>query len=138
MTKAKNIFLVEDDEDDQQFFIEAIKEIDNSICLYQAKNGVEALAKLNNINTIPDLIFMDINMPLMNGLECLKLLKKQIRFKNIPVVILTTSNNGLERELARVLGANFFLSKLSNFSLFIRNITNMLNLKFSPIVSKQK
>src|SRR6266542_272203 len=137
MIKAKNIFLVEDDEDDQQFFIDAIKEIDNSICLYPAKNGVEALAKLNNMNTLPDLIFMDINMPLMNGLECLSHLKKHIQFKKIPVVILTTTSNGLERERARVIGANFFLLKSCDFSLLLKNIKDMLNL-FPPIGSKQK
>jgi CheY-like chemotaxis protein len=138
MTKTKNIFLAEDDEDDQQFFIEAVKEIDNFICIYVANNGVEALAKLNNMLVLPDLIFMDINMPLMNGFECLTQLKRKIRFKNIPVVILTTSNNRSEKELAKVLGANFFLSKVSDFSLFIRNITDMLNLNFSPFMSTQK
>jgi len=102
MTKTKNVFLAEDDEDDQQFFIEAVKEIDNFICIYVANNGVEALAKLNNMLVLPDLIFMDINMPLMNGFECLTQLKRKIRFKNIPVVILTTSNNRSEKELAKV------------------------------------
>jgi CheY-like chemotaxis protein len=86
------------------------------------------------MHVLPDLIFMDINMPLMNGFECLTQLKRKIRFTNIPVVILTTSNNRSQKELAKELGANFFLSKLSDFSLFIRNITDMLNLNFSPIM----
>jgi CheY-like chemotaxis protein len=134
---TKNIFLVEDDEDDQHFFIEAIKEIDKSICICVAKNGVEALNKLDNMNSLPDVIFMDINMPLMNGFECLTLLKKHIRLKTIPVVILTTSNNPKEAEVAKVLGAVFFLSKPSDSSLWKRNIMGIMNLYFLPI-SEQK
>jgi CheY-like chemotaxis protein len=135
---TKNIFLVEDDEDDQQFFIEAIKEIDESICIYMAKNGREALDQLNNINPLPDVIFMDINMPLMNGFECLTLLRKHVRLKTIPVVILTTSNNHAEAEVARALGAIFFLSKPSNFSLWKKNIMGVLNLYPLPIIAEQK
>jgi CheY-like chemotaxis protein len=136
MASARNIFLVEDDEDDQILFTMAVKEIDNSICLNQAKNGVEALTKLDNINPLPYLIFMDINMPLMNGLECLGHLKNHIHFKNIPIVILSTTNNPAHEELATVLGANFFLMK-SNFSLLQTKIGDMLNL-FAPINQNKK
>jgi CheY-like chemotaxis protein len=76
-----SIKLCNNHHDDQQFFIEALKEIDNSISLNLAENGVEALTKLNKMETLPDLIFMDINMPFMNGFECLTQLRKQIRFK---------------------------------------------------------
>lgn len=134
---TKNIFLVEDDEDDQRFFVEAIKDIDKSVCIYVAKNGVEALDKLDRMNSLPDVIFMDINMPLMNGFECLAFLKKHTRLKTIPVVILTTSNNPAEAEVARELGAIFFLSKPSDFNLWKRNIMGIMNLYPLPI-SEQK
>jgi CheY-like chemotaxis protein len=71
LKKAKNRFLVEDDDDDQLLFTEAINEIDNSISLGFAANGVDALSKLCKMSILPDMIFMDINMPLMNGLDCL-------------------------------------------------------------------
>ena len=128
--KPRNIFLVEDDEDDQQFFIEAIKKIDTSIVLNISKNGVEALTKLNNMDELPDVIFMDINMPLMNGFACLTELKKQIRFKTIPVVILSTTNNPAEAELAVMLGASFFLSKPSHFPLLKKNIARIVDLYY--------
>lgn len=127
---TKNIFLVENDEDDQLFFIEAIKDIDKSVRIHIAKNGREAIDQLNNIHPLPDIIFMDINMPLMNGFECLTLLKKDLRLKTIPVVILTTSNNPAEAELARVLGAIFFLSKPCIFSLWKKNIMDVMGLSF--------
>ena len=81
---------------------------------------------------------MDINMPLMNGFECLTQLKKQIRLRNIPVVILTTSNNLVEVERASVLGANFFLRKPSLFSLIKMNLISLLNFYFPQIIDKQK
>jgi len=60
---------------------------------------------------------MDINMPGMNGFECLKRLKEHSDFKNIPVVILSAFSDYGEQELAYSLGASFFLCKLSDFSL---------------------
>jgi CheY-like chemotaxis protein len=123
---TKNIFLVEDDEDDHEFFIEAIKDIDKPTCIYMAKHGREAIDQLNSINPLPDVIFMDINMPFMNGFECLALLKKHVRLKSIPVVILTTSNNTADAEAARALGAAFFLCKPSKLSLWKKNIMAIL------------
>jgi len=133
----RRIFLAEDDEDDQLLFTMAVKEIDDSILLNHAKNGVDTLTKLNNMHKLPGLIFMDFNMPLMNGFECLRHLKKSIHFKNIPVVILTSAKTVAEEELARVFGANFFLLKPFDFSLLRKNITDMLNL-FLPVVDKLK
>jgi CheY-like chemotaxis protein len=134
MIKPKNILLVDDDEDDQNFFMEAVNEIDNSICLRIANNGVEALAQLNGMYELPDLIFLDINMPLMNGFECLTQLKKQNRFKTIPVIILSTSNNSAETELARMLGAFFFLYKPSEFSLLKKNVACIVDLYSTPMI----
>eukprot|EP01035_Chromulina_nebulosa_P054372 gene54372-74484_t len=71
MMQSKSILLVEDDKDDQEFFIEAIKDIENVTLYFVANNGKEALDKLRNSKVLPDLIFTDINMPVMNGIECL-------------------------------------------------------------------
>ena len=138
MTRAKNIFLVEDDEDDNKFFVEALKEIDDSLSLKRAQNGAEALTQLNKMEPLPDLIFMDINTPFMNGFDCLIQLKKQTRFEKIPVVILTTSNNPVEAEHALVLGASFFLKKPSCFSSIKKNLIDMLNFRFTQIIMDQR
>ena len=134
MRKAKNILLVEDDEDDQQFFTEAINEIDNTISLGFAVNGIDALSKLCKMIILPDMIFMDINMPLMNGLDCLKKLKSIARFQNIPVVILTTSSNVFDRQLPFALEASSYLSKPSDSLMLKKNIADMMNLYISPPV----
>lgn len=114
MKTTKTIFLIDDDKDDQQFFLTSLSEIDNTIQCNLASNGKDALDKLNNSSTTPDLIFIDINMPLMNGFECLTELRKQDRFSKTPIVILTTSKADAEAQCARVLGANVFLTKPSS------------------------
>ena len=114
MKKTKTIFLIDDDKDDQQFFLTSLSEIDNTIQCSLANNGIDALDKLSHLSTTPDLIFIDINMPLMNGFECLTELRKQDRFNKTPIVILTTSKADAEAQCARVLGANVFLTKPSS------------------------
>ena len=87
----KKILLIDDDEDEQWIFTEALKEISNSIkCLYActAKEGLE-LSK----QSPPDYIFIDINMPLLNGLQCLELIKSDDRLKITPVIIYSTGIN---------------------------------------------
>jgi CheY-like chemotaxis protein len=133
----KNILLVEDDEDDAIFFIDVVKEINNSLNVHQAKNGREALEKLHEMVILPDLIFMDINMPVMDGFECLKQLKSQIHLKQIPVVILTSFNKNSEPKFSKAFGASFFLSKPTTLLLLKKKIRNMLNLNFLHVVSQR-
>ena len=88
---CKAILLINDDEDEQWIFTEALKEISNSIkCLYAvtAEEGVK-LSK----QSLPDYIFLDINMPVLNGLECLAFIKKDESLKEIPVIIYSTGIN---------------------------------------------
>src|ERR1041384_7981528 len=90
MNTQKTIFLVEDDTDDQMFFTECIEKIQNATLFDVANNGREALDKLEKSPTLPDMIFMDINMPYINGLECLTEIIRNPRTKNISVVMLST------------------------------------------------
>ena len=103
--KPKSIFLVEDDIDDQEFFIEALLAIENTNLYGIANNGKEALSMLKNSISQPDHIFMDFNMPLMNGIECLTEIGKNPRTKDIPVVILSGSIE--QADHAGKLGAGF-------------------------------
>ena len=138
MKKTKTIFLIDDDKDDQQFFLTSLSEIDNTIQCNLANNGKDALDKLNNSSTTPDLIFIDINMPLMNGFECLTELRKQDRFSKTPIVILTTSKADAEAQCARVLGANVFLTKPSSVRLLQTKLQHVLtNFLVNKKASKQ-
>src|SRR5688572_12982950 len=109
MRKLKSILLIEDDKDDQFFFIEALNEIGNANIFDIVNNGKEALSKLEKSVILPDLIFTDINMPVMNGLECLSEIMRSPRLRNIPVVILSTDTGTIE--LVRILGAKAFIKK---------------------------
>lgn len=101
--------LVEDDFDDQLFFIEAIKEIANNVKYNIAHDGVDAIMKLKVFKHLPDLIFLDINMPRMNGLEFLKHIKTEELFNQIPVIVLSTTID-LKEQVQR-LGANACIKK---------------------------
>jgi CheY-like chemotaxis protein len=86
-----NILAVDDDEDDLVFFKEVIHSIDPSIDFIFAHSCSEAYDILNRL--IPDVIFLDINMPKVNGLDCFKYLKQSQRLRNVPVVFLSTAVN---------------------------------------------
>ena len=80
----KILFLVDDDLEDREIFQEAILTCRPTLELLFAGDGVEALETLESSNRLPDVIFLDYNMPRMNGMDCLKALKSNIRFKDIP------------------------------------------------------
>jgi len=130
MVLYKNIFLVDDDEDDRLFFRDALQEIDNTIKCDFAVNGKDALDHLNKLHQLPEVIFLDLNMPLMNGLECLSFIKKDIRLALLPVVIYTTSQNVIDVEATHSLGANVYLTKPSSFDELKTKVQRILNLKF--------
>ena len=89
-----HVMLADDDEDDRMFFADAIRSIDPSVSLTTVHNGVDLIQQLKQLNeSLPDLIFMDINMPYKNGLECLKEIKSNTRFRHLPVLIYSTSVN---------------------------------------------
>ena len=89
--KLTNCFLIDDDEDDYEIFRLALNEIDPSIVLHYAYNGYEALKQLNgDHHLIPNFIFIDWNMPKMNGKQTLKFLKSSDRYSKIPTVVYST------------------------------------------------
>lgn len=137
MIKPKNILLINDDKDYQQAFTKATKDIDYSICVCSATNGVDALMKLNKVIVHPDILFMNINMSGMNCFEFLAQLKQRIRFKNIPIVILVASNNPSDAQLAQKFGASILRDSSESF-LFKKNLENMLHFYFPPIINSQE
>jgi CheY-like chemotaxis protein len=113
-SEKKLLMIVDDDKDDRFFFRSAIRKNNPSFECVEAENGVEALQQLRTTEQLPDFIFLDLNMPKMDGRECLKELKKDKTLKNIPVIIYSTSEFKLDKEVTKELGADFFLTKLSD------------------------
>jgi CheY-like chemotaxis protein len=90
MRKEKCCLLVEDDPEDQEFFISALRHVSSTTGCYVVSNGEEALRVLLQSDFNPDYIFTDLNMPKMGGLEFLKNLRSMERFKDIPVIIISS------------------------------------------------
>lgn len=109
--KEAIIFLIDDDSDDQEIFALALEEVPPSYTCVIAKNGVEALAKLRSGDVKPDYIFLDLNMPRMNGKQCLAEIKKETALKKIPVIIYSTSSESRHREQMITMGASAFVTK---------------------------
>src|SRR5436309_14143464 len=117
MSTHRKILLVEDDTDDQLLFVEALHSIYPAIECVIAKDGHDALDQMNSGASMPTIIFMDLNLPRMNGYECMAALKKENKFRLIPVVIYTNSNRTTELKRISELGAKAFLTKLTNFAI---------------------
>ncbi len=108
------LMIVDDDKDDRFFFCSAIhKNYPTYECL-EATNGDDALKKLRKVKKLPDFIFLDLNMPKMDGRECLIELKKDKTLNKIPVIIYSTSDYKIDIKLTKELGADYFLTKLSD------------------------
>lgn len=106
------ILLVDDDEDDRKLFIQATKEIDNTITCLSASDGMEALDYLRDgRHPIPDYIFLDLRLPGLSGEECLVEMKKEPRIAAVPVIVYTTSRDVQESVRLKQLGAAHFASK---------------------------
>jgi CheY-like chemotaxis protein len=113
---TKTFLLVEDDSDDTELFTEAIGAVDASVLCYSAADGREALAKLNAKSIgAPDLIFLDINMPGMNGWQLLNRLKSDQSYKDIPVIMYSTSSQIKDIKNASASGALCFFTKPNSF-----------------------
>src|SRR5688500_18062175 len=110
------LFLVDDDMDDHEIFKSALAKVDEDLDLLTATNGYEALDLLSTAGTLPDYIFVDLNMPRMGGLQFLKEIKQTDTLKNIPVIIYSTSSNPVDIANTKQLGAISFVTKPSRFS----------------------
>jgi CheY-like chemotaxis protein len=121
------IYLAEDDQDDVDIFKEALQAVCPGCELTVSKNGKDILKKLTDGDAdLPDLMFLDVNMPVMNGLDCLKNLKELPLLKNIPVIILTTSAAQLTIEVAYRLGARLFVEKPTNMEHLVKMLGTVL------------
>lgn len=110
------ILIADDDEDDRIFFKDALNEIKVKTTLALVNDGSQLMKYLNNPeNRLPDVVFLDLNMPLLNGMECLTEIRKNIRFRDLAIAIYSTSSSDENVEEAFVLGANIYIKKPNDF-----------------------
>ena len=121
------IFLVDDDLDDQEIFVMALEEIDKNVEYSLANDGVDALEKLESDPTfLPDYIFIDVNMPRLNGLECLRQIRKLTHLDHAVVIIYSTTLDQRLINNSKELGANHFLVKPPGFTPLKEKLTEIL------------
>jgi CheY-like chemotaxis protein len=113
MGTVEKIMLIDDDADEYVLFKEAVSRVRKDVEVCYASGVVDAFTLLESIKgNLPDLIFLDINMPMHNGRDCLKALRQSKRFAHIPVVMYTVQDLlNEEKDELRTLGASFFLQK---------------------------
>lgn len=112
----KNLLLIDDDEDDHEIFRCALQDVSVDINFHTLGSAREALQKLtaNEIGT--DVIFLDMNMPVMNGVQFLQEIKKVGQLCNIPIIVFSTSSNERTIKEAMDAGADNFITKPDKFN----------------------
>ncbi len=122
-----NIFLADDDEDDRGFFEEAISNLKINCNLIMVDDGEQAIEYFKNIKVIPEFIFLDINMPFKDGLECLKFINEQYPSRKCHIIILSTSIADKDVDFSYKHGASAYIQKPGSFFELIKHLDYCIN-----------
>ena len=123
--KNKTILLVEDNPDDVKLTLRALKKSNIANDVTVARDGVEALEHLASSAPLPTVILLDLKLPQMDGLEVLRRIRAEARWKLLPVVILTTSMEEQDVIKSYGLGANSYIRKPVEFEQFIEAVRQL-------------
>lgn len=128
----KTILLADDDEDDRYFFSLAVESLSREIKLLTFDDGVSLLHHLENkMVDNPAILFLDINMPVLNGHQCLEQIRASPKWKDLPIAMYTTSNHVKDIEKSKDLGANVFIKKPFKLNVLIEIIQWVLSIDWS-------
>jgi CheY-like chemotaxis protein len=115
--KQRILLIIDDDPDDREFFCDALKDVDGSAICHTFKNGLEALDALRlDHSPVPDFIFLDLNMPVLSGKQCLAELKKIKKLSQTHIIIYTTSKLTDDFSETIQMGAMHFLTKPTSYT----------------------
>jgi PleD family two-component response regulator len=109
----RSVILADDDSDDHLVFENALHEVSKNIKLYPVTNGLELMSLLENF--VPDLLFLDLDMPYKNGLECLTEIRANKDTADLPVVVFSSTSRANNIEVAYEMGAHLFFIKPSTY-----------------------
>lgn len=132
--KTLNITLADDDEDDRYFFELAFSEARMDIKLRMVQDGQELMQALQSTPELPDIVFLDLNMPRKNGMECLREIRGSSILKELIVIIYSTSNNPSDVEDAFIAGANTYIIKPSDFQQLKKILSNVVSLSWQYLL----
>ncbi len=126
MTDRKQILIVEDSPTMRQLLTFALRRLDDA-SIVEAQDGMDGLRKLSNDHF--DLALIDINMPVMDGLKLISLMRDEDSLKSIPIIVITTEGAGEDRERALALGANEYLTKPIQANRVLEVVKSLLKLE---------
>ena len=127
MVKLLNILFVEDDAIEVMMFNRVVQKTGINHRLLEANNGEEALSILKAKEIIPDIILLDLNMPKLNGIEFLKIIKKDEQLNHIPTIIFTTSNNHRDISQCYKIGIAGYIIKPLKYDDYLRLVQKTLD-----------
>jgi len=136
-TKNYNIFYTDDDLDDKEIFKEIINELHPDFSIEFQSDGVELLNRLNEIDSKPDILFLDLNMPYTDGFQVLVEIRQHADKKNLPVVILSTSNDNDAITKARASGATLYICKPNSYAKLKNILAELLSHNWSNGLDSQ-
>lgn len=129
ISTTKTILLADDDEDDRGFFRDALREVSAAIQLEMAANGIELIDRLGRYgDSSPDLLFLDLNMPRKNGYECLAEIRSDHKFRNLPIVVISTSVQPEAVDQVYNLGASLYVVKPNDYRQLKKIINDVLDM----------
>jgi CheY-like chemotaxis protein len=124
---GRSILLIDDDEDDQEIFLVALQEVSKDIHCDTFSRGAEALDKLTRNVLHPEVIFLDLNMPVMDGRQLLSEIRKHKELMTIPIVVYSTSSDTRTIQAVKDLGAADFLTKPESVDALASQLKVLLN-----------
>lgn len=130
------IILADDDEDDRLLFTDAFDEIKIATKVQTFKDGAELMHHLNDPEcTLPEIVFIDLNMPKKNGIECLMEIKANPRYNNVAIAIYSTSSSEEHIEETFVKGANVYIRKPNDFNTLKKVLQDVVTLNWQYYTS---
>lgn len=129
-----HIMLADDDEDDRLFFKEAFEEVKIKYKISTFNDGEQLMDYLYEANNpLPDIIFLDLNMPRKSGIECLKEIRNNERLQKISVAIYSTSSSEQDIEDTFVSGANVYIKKPNDFNMLKKILSDVVHINWQYI-----
>ncbi|MDR7127876.1 DNA-binding response OmpR family regulator [Algoriphagus sp. 4150] len=129
-----NFLLIDDDPDEKEFFEIALKKVPFPIEFSYASDGMSGLRLLSNPLYTPDFIFLDLNMPILSGKECLVRIRQLPGYLEIPIIVYSTSSYQADIEDSKKMGASHFFIKVYKLDILAETITKLVSGNTLPFV----
>jgi DNA-binding NarL/FixJ family response regulator len=127
------VFIAEDDDEDIEFFTNILSSVSPQTKLFVANNGIKFMSLLKESTVLPEFIFLDLNMPLKNGFECLQEIKNSDVWKNIKTVILSTSSQPEQIKSVYEMGADLYIAKPTSYAVYKNAIKKCLEMDWDSL-----